>query len=308
MSHTEVSNSLSQENVADLIQNIRGVPVILDKDIAFLYGVQTRRINEQVKRNADRFPEDFMFQLTETEFKNWISQNATSNSVKMGARKRPYAFSECGVAMLSSVLKSPKAIEVNIMIMRAFVMMRHFWNQNPNLFNRLETIEYNQLLLTKRLNENDDKLEQVFTRLDNKESEFAECFFFEGQIFDAYSMISDLIRKAQTRVIVIDNYVDDRILKVLDKRNVGVRAVIYTDPRHSHIENDLLYHNAQYQPIELFMCDNVHDRFLVIDDVIYLIGGSIKDLGKKIVAVSQLHLDPSDVLSKLSYKKKKSYR
>ncbi|MDE6636912.1 MAG: ORF6N domain-containing protein [Muribaculaceae bacterium] len=289
--------------VEDLILNIRGIPVILDKDIAFLYGVETRRINEQVKRNADRFPEDFMFQLSDDEFRDWKSQNATSNSVIMGARKRPYAFTESGVAMLSSVLKSSKAVEVNIKIMRAFVTMRHYWMQNSNVFQRLEAIEYNQLLLHKHQNDTDRKIEEVLNRLDNKDTMPFEGFFYEGQIFDAYSLMSDLIRKAKSRVILIDNYVDDRVLKILDKRYENVRATIYTDPRHSHIAYDLKRHNEQYPEIETYNCSNVHDRFLIIDDTIYFIGGSIKDLGKKIVAFTRMHQNPDDILSKLRYEK-----
>ena len=139
----------------------------------------------------------------------------------------------------------------------------------------------------------------MLSRLDDKDSEPIEGFFFEGQIFDAYSLISDLIRKAKHRVIIIDNYVDDRILKVLTKRETGVSATIYTDPHHSQISNDLRRHNAQYSRIEARHCTNVHDRFLIIDDTVYFIGGSIKDLGKKIVAFSQMHQNPDDILSKL---------
>ncbi len=290
---------VSQTIIEDLILIIRGIPVILDKDIASLYGVETRRINEQVKRNIDRFPEDFMFQLSDEEFRNWKSQNATSNSVVMGARKRPFAFTESGVAMLSSVLKSSKAIEVNIQIMRAFVTMRHYWTQNAHMFRRLETIEHNQLLLHQHQNETDKKIDEVLDRLDNKELSPIEGFFFEGQIFDAYSLISDLVRTAKSRIILIDNYVDDRVLKVLDKRSEYVAATIYTDPRHSHINNDLKRHNEQYPAIDVYNCTNVHDRFLIIDDTIYFIGGSIKDLGKKIVAFSQMHQNPEDILSKI---------
>lgn len=290
---------LSQSAVERLIQNIRGVHVILDRDIAGLYGVETRRINEQVKRNIERFPEDFMFQLSNSEFEIWKSQNATSNSVVMGARKRPYAFTETGVAMLSSVLKSQRAIEVNIMIMRAFVTMRHYWLQNPHIFQRLETIEHNQLLLHKRQDETDRKIEEVLTKLDNKESEKIEGFFYEGQIFDAYTLISDLVRQARRRIVLIDNYTDDKVLRTIDKRAEGVEATIYTDFRRSYISQDIAKHNSQYPKIEVRDCKNIHDRFLIIDDRIYFIGGSIKDLGKKIVAFCQMNQDPQTILSQL---------
>lgn len=167
------------------------------------------------------------------------------------------------------------------------------------MFKRLETIEHNYLLVNRHISEHDRKIEEILTRLDEKDSEPIEGFFFEGQIFDAYSLISDLIRKATKRIILIDNYVDDRILKVLTKRKEGVSATIYTDPSHSQIKNDLRRHNAQYPRIEVRNCTNVHDRFLIIDDTVYFIGGSIKDLGKKIVAFSQMQQNPDTILARL---------
>lgn len=211
----------------------------------------------------------------------------------------PFAFTENGVAMLSSVLRSKTAIEVNIQIMRAFTAMRSFMMSNAHMFQRLETMEHHQLLLHKHQTETDRKIEEVLTRLDSRESEPIEGFFFEGQIFDAYTLVSDLVRKAKRRIILIDNYVDDKVLRVLDKRKDGVSAMIYTDPRRSHISIDLKRHNAQYPQIEVRDCGNVHDRFLIIDDIVYFIGGSIKDLGKKIVAFSRMRQSPDGILSKL---------
>ncbi len=290
-------NSSPLQPIESLIHVIRDQQVMLDSDLARLYGVETRVLNQAVKRNIERFPEDFMFQLTEEDSQNLKSQNVISSWG--GNRKPPYAFTENGVAMLSSVLRSPTAIEVNIRIMRAFTAMRSFLMSNAHMFKRLETIEHNYLLVNRHLSEHDRKFEEVLSRLDDKDSEPIEGFFFEGQIFDAYSLISDLIRKATSRIVLIDNYVDDRILKVLTKRGDGVSAIIYTDPRHSQISNDLRRHNAQYPRIEVRHCTNVHDRFLIIDDTVYFIGGSIKDLGKKIVAFSQMHQNPDDILSKL---------
>lgn len=287
--------------IESLIHVIRDQQVILDSDLARLYGVETKRLKEQVKRNINRFPSDFMFELTKDETLSLRSQFATSNKdgVRGGNRYRPFAFTENGVAMLSSVLKSDTAIEVNIRIMRAFTAMRSFLISNAHVFQRLETVEHHQLLLQEHLSEHDKKFEEVLSRLDDKDSEPIEGFFFEGQIFDAYSLISDLVRKATSRIVLIDNYVDDRILKVLTKRKEGVSAIIYTDPRHSQISNDLRRHNAQYPRIEVKHCTNVHDRFLIIDDTVYFIGGSIKDLGKKIVAFSQMHQNPDTILTKL---------
>ncbi len=284
--------------IESLIHVIRGQQVMLDSDLARLYGVETKRLKEQVRRNISRFPEDFMFELSKEECSR--SQIATLNAGRgQNIKYMPFAFTENGVAMLSGVLKSDTAIEVNIRIMRAFTAMRSFLTNNAHVFQRLETVEHHQLLLQEHLSEHDKKFEEVLSRLDAKDSEPIEGFFFEGQIFDAYSLISDLIRKATRRIVLIDNYVDDRILKVLTKRKEDVSAVIYTDPRHSQINNDLRRHNAQYPHIEVRHCTNVHDRFLIIDDTVYFIGGSIKDLGKKIVAFSQMRQNPDDILSKL---------
>lgn len=284
--------------IESLIHVVRGQQVMLDSDLARLYGVETKRLKEQVRRNIRRFPEDFMFELTKEECLR--SQIATLNAGRgQHLKYMPFAFTENGVAMLSSVLKSDTAIEVNIRIMRAFTAMRSFLMSNANLFRRIETIEHNYLLVNRHLSEHDRKFEEVLSRLDDKDSEPIEGFFFEGQIFDAYSLISDLIRKATRRIVLIDNYVDDRILKILTKRAEGVSATIYTDPRHSQISNDLRRHNAQYPRIEVRHCTNVHDRFLIIDDIVYFIGGSIKDLGKKIVAFSRMHQNPEDILSRL---------
>lgn len=295
------SDNAAMVPIENLIYVIRGQQVMLDSDLARLYGVETKRLKEQVKRNINRFPSDFMFELTKNEALSLRSQIATSNKdgVRGGNRYSPFAFTENGVAMLSSVLKSDTAIEVNIRIMRAFTAMRSFLMNNAHMFKRIETIEHNYLLLNRHLSEHDRKFEEVLSRLDDKDSEPIEGFFFEGQIFDAYSLISDLIRKATRRIVLIDNYVDDRILKVLTKRGEGVSATIYTDPRHSQINNDLRRHNAQYPRIDVRHCTNVHDRFMIIDDTVYFIGGSIKDLGKKIVAFSQMHQNPNDILSKL---------
>lgn len=203
-----LNGDISILSVENLIHVIRGQQVILDSDLAKLYGVETRRLNEQVKRNIERFPEDFMFQLTKEETENLMSQFATSSFKTRkngwgGVRKCPYAFTEQGIAMLSSVLKSSAAIEVNIRIMRAFTAMRSFMLNNAQIFHRLEAVEYNLLLMQENLSLTDRKLEQVLSRLEKKELDPIEGFFFEGQIFDAFTLISDLVRSAQTHPIAI---------------------------------------------------------------------------------------------------------
>lgn len=291
-------NNASFLPIENMIHIIRGQQVMIDSDLARLYGVETKRLKEQVRRNINRFPEDFMFELSKEECSR--SQFATLNASRgQNLKYMPFVFTENGVAMLSSVLKSDTAIEVNIRIMRAFTSMRSFLMSNAHVFQRLEAVEHHQLLMQKHLSDTDRKIDEILTRLDDKDSEPIEGFFYDGQIFDAYSLISDLIRKAKKRIILIDNYVDDRVLKVMTKREEGVSATIYTDPRHSQIINDLHHYNAQYPRIEVRNCTNVHDRFLIIDDTVYFIGGSIKDLGKKIVAFSQMQQNPDSILGRL---------
>ena len=253
---------------------------MLDRDLAVLYGVETRRLNEQVKRNIERFPDDFMFQLNKEEFEDWKSHFATSNSIIMGARKLPYAFTENGVAMLSSVLRSQTAIEANIRIMRAFVSMRRFIATNAQLFQRLETIEYHQLEMKQHQEETDKRIDEVFKRLDANIPPI-QGVFYDGQVFDAYRFVADLIRKAKRSIVLIDNYVDDTVLTLLDKRENGVTATIYTQRISSQFQLDVDRHNAQYPLIEIKQFNKAHDRFLLVDDEVYHIGASIKDLGKK---------------------------
>ena len=287
--------------IENLIHIIRGQQVMIDSDLARLYGVETKYLKRSVKANIKRFPSDFMFELDPSEFNSLRCKNCTSNdkSQRGGTRYMPFVFTEQGVAMLSGVLKSDTAIEVNIRIMRAFIAMRSFIMSNAQIFQRLETVEHHQLLMQKHQSETDRKIEEILSRLDDKEVAPIEGFFYEGQIFDAYTLISDLVRMADTRIILIDNYVDDRVLKTLDKRKNGVLATVFTNPRNSQINLDIRRHNAQYPAINLRHCTNVHDRFLIIDDTVYFIGGSIKDLGKKIVAFSQMHQSPDDILSKI---------
>ena len=267
-------------DIQPLIMIIRGQHVMLDRDLAVLYRVETRVLNQAVKRNLERFPEDFMFQLTKEEFEIWKSQFVTSKSILMGARKLPYAFTEQGIAMLSSVLKSQTAVDVNIRIMRAFVSMRRFIATNSQLFQRLETIEYHQLEMKQHQEITDKRIDEVFKRLDANIPP-VQGIFYDGQVFDAYRFVSDLMRKAKKSIVLIDNYVDDTVLTLLDKREVGVSATIYTQRISSQFQLDVDRHNIQYPHIEIKQFNKAHDRFLLIDDEVYHIGASIKDLGKK---------------------------
>ena len=297
-----------ENKVESLIRVIRGQQVMLDRDLAELYGVETRRLNEQVKRNIERFPEDFMFQLTKEEFENWKSQFATSNSIVMGARKRPYAFTEQGVAMLSGVLKSPTAVEANIRIMRAFVSMRHFMVNNVAFFQRLETIEFNQLESNKvqakilaHQEVQDHRIDEIFRRLDEGMYKPKQGIFFDNQIYDAYSFVSELVKSAKQRIILIDNYVDETVLTLLDKREDTVSAIIYTQQISRQLRLDVDRHNSQYPPIEISVFRRSHDRFLCIDDTVYHVGASIKDLGKKWFAFSKMEdFKPEELVAKIN--------
>ena len=265
-------------DIKPMIRVIRGQQVMLDRDLAQLYGVETKRLNEQVKRNIERFPDDFMFQLSKDDVEILKSQNATSSWG--GDRRLPYAFTEQGIAMLSSVLKSQTAVDVNIRIMRAFVSMRRFIATNAQLFQRLETIEYHQLEMKQHQEVTDKRIDEVFKRLDANIPPI-QGIFYDGQVFDAYRFVSDLMRKAMRSIVLIDNYVDDTVLTLLDNRKNGVTATIYTQRISSQFQLDVDRHNAQYPLIEIKQFNKAHDRFLLVDDEVYHIGASIKDLGKK---------------------------
>ena len=245
-----------------------------------------------------------------TENHSLRSQNATLNedvnlksqivtSSHGGVRYRPYAFTENGIAMLSSVLRSPIAIQVNIRIMRAFTAMRQFIASNAQIFQRLDVMEQNQLALVAHQAETDHKLEEVFRRLDSGNVQPHQGIFYDGQIFDAYTFINDRIREATTRIILIDNYIDDSVLTMLAKRADKVAATIYTKKPSAQLQLDIQKHNAQYPPIEIVEFDRSHDRFLCIDETVYHLGASIKDLGKKWFAFCRMDMPTSELLQKL---------
>ncbi len=320
---TEAATIQSVEQIESLILSIRGKQVILDRDLARLYGVETRVLNQAVQRNIERFPEDFMFQLTKDEYENMSSQFVTTSKEGIsrsqiatlneneilksqnvisswgGARKLPYAFTENGIAMLSSVLRSPMAIATNIHIMRAFNAMRHFIGSQAQVFQRMENIEKNVLALNAHQIDTDRKIEEVFRRLDDHSENPEKGIFYDGQIFDAYTFINERIREAKKRIVLIDNYVDDSVLTMLDKRNKGVDAVVYTKNISRQLSLDFEKHNAQYSPIEVKQFDRAHDRFLCIDDTVYLIGASLKDLGKKWFGFVKLEQPTDELLSKM---------
>ena len=293
------------DNIESLIKVIRGQQVMLDKDLATLYGVETKVLNQTVKRNIERFPDDFRFELSREECLR--SQIVISNG-RGGNRFSTYDFTEQGVAMLSSVLRSQTAIEVNIQIMRAFVSMRHFMVNNASVFSRLETMEYHQLEILQHQQDTDKHIEatnkridEVFRRLDEGNAKPKQGVFYNGQIYDAYTFVSDLIKSAKKRIVLIDNYVDETVLTLLDKRENDVSAVIYTQQISHQFQLDIDRHNAQYAPIDVETFRLSHDRFLCIDDDVYHIGASIKDLGKKWFGFSKMEiLTPDELVERIN--------
>lgn len=301
---------ISSENIENKIYTIRGVQVMLDADLAELYQVETRALNQAVKRNINRFPDHFRFQLSPTEIEELKLQMSTS-SERIASRSQfvtlkdkkltrgqnikylPFAFTEQGVAMLSAVLRSEVAIQVSIQIMHAFVNMRAFLIQNASVFQRLEKMEIKQL-------KTDEKIEQIFKALDAGKPQADKGIFFDGQIFDAYAFVADIIRKANTEIILIDNFVDDSVLMLMSKRKPEVKATLYTKEIGKALQLDLQKHNAQYPPIAVKTFAQSHDRFLIIDQKeLYHIGASLKDLGKKWFAFSRMDSLAEQVINQL---------
>ncbi len=304
-------------NIESLIRIVRGQQVMLDSDLAMLYGVETKRLNEQVKRNLNRFPEDFMFQLTQDEAVRSRSQIATLNDEGMllrsqfatsnekdnllksqfitsngrgGSRYLPYAFTRNGIAMLSSVLRSDTAVEVNIRIMRAFTMIPQLVNHNAQIIERIFNIEQHQQETDKTIKVILDRIEDVSPKL------LPEQVFATGCVWDAWTYISDLVRSARQRIVLIDNYVDDRVLSMLTKRADGVTATIHTRYNEQFL-TDLKKHNTQYPEIVFIQLPHRnHDRFLIIDDKVYLLGASLKDIGIGLCAVTEMTMAPEVIL------------
>lgn len=290
---------LSPQQIEKRIFTIRDTQVMLDRDIAALYGIPTGRLNEQVKRNMDRFPDNFRFQLTKAERDGVIANCENLKDLKFNP-SLPYCFTEQGVAMLSAVLHTPIAVSVSIQIMEAFVQMRHTLAANTQIIQRLETIEHHQLSLAEHQQETDNLLEEVFRRLDEKQSMPTQGIFFDGQVYDAYKLVSNLIRKAKKRIVLIDNYIDDTVLTLLDKRENGVEATIYTKFIDKKLELDIVRHNSQYTKIDVQKFQKAHDRFLIIDADIYHIGASIKDLGQRWCAFTLIRdFTADELLSKI---------
>jgi len=299
---------ITSQHIENRIYTLREVQVMFDSDLAELYQVEVKVLNQAVKRNINRFPEHFRFQLTDEEFNNLRSQSVTlekknnflrSQIVTLESQRGkhrkylPFAFTEQGVAMLSAVLRSDVAVQVSIQIMQAFVNMRKFLLQNASVFQRLGQLELKQL-------QTDEKIERVFKALEAGQLQPDKGIFFDGQIFDAYSFVADLIKKAESHIIVVDNYVDESVLTLLGKRKEKVTVTVYTREINKTLQLDVQRHNSQYPPIAVKTFAQSHDRFLLIDKKeLYHIGASLKDLGKKWFAFSRMDSLTGQVLKQL---------
>ena len=282
------SVEMPQVDIKNLIYVIRNQQVMIDSDLAVLYQVETGRLNEAVKRNISRFPERFRFQLTKEEYVNLKSQSAISSlnrngNTYGGRRTLPYAFTEQGIAMLSTVLRSEIAIQTSIRIMDTFVEMRRFIANNALLFERISNVELKQLEYQKQT---DEKLEQIFEYISEHE-EASQKVFFDGQIYDAFSLIVSLIQKAEKEITLIDGYVDVGTLNLLSKKNENVSVTIYTQKRTRLTKTDTENFNAQYPTLEVKYTKVFHDRFLILDrETAYHAGASLKDAGKKCFGIN----------------------
>ena len=292
-----ISVTTDAKDLKSLIYVIRGKQVMLDSDLAMLFQVETKAFNQAVNRNIERFPDDFRFQMSKEEYDSMRSHFATSNG-RGGRRYRPYVFTERGIAMLSGVLRSDVAIQMSIRIMNTFVEMRHFIANNSLLFEKISDIELKQLEYQKTTDERFDKVFQYIE--DHAESE--QKVFFDGQIYDAFSLITSIIKKAQTEIILIDGYVDVDTLNILAKKNAGVDVIIYTFASAQLTNRDVTNFNAQYPTLTVKRTQVFHDRFIILDEKeAYHIGASIKDAGKKCFGISLIG-DPGivkDLLNRL---------
>jgi len=284
-----VDNSLIQKK----IQFIRNIQVMIDRDIAELFDVKTKRLNEQVKRNIERFPPVFCFQLTDNE-KNELVANCDQFKNLKHSSSNPYAFTEQGVAMLSAVLHSETAVKMSIQIMNAFVNMRHFFIENAQIFSRIERVEQKQI-------ETDSKLEQILSAIESKQIKPKQGIFFDGQIFDAYKLLIAIVKKAGKSIFIIDNYIDESILTLLTKRKPKVDVKIFTKNITKQMKLDIEKYNNQYPKVELVKLNKAHDRFIVIDEKeVYHLGASLKDLGKKWFAFNKMDNDSLALIEQLN--------
>ena len=308
--------NLSVDKIQRSILTMRGVQVMLDRDLAELYGVPVKRLNEQVRRNMDRFPDGFMFQLSASEFADLKSQIATSSpegelehlksqiatSSWGGVRKPPKVFTEQGVAMLSAVLNSPTAVSVSIAIMDAFVKMRHFLVANAEVVCRMNILEKRQIAT-------DAKVDEILRRIDVVEPPL-QGVFYDGQLWDARALVLKLIGSAKRSLILIDNWATAETLDLFAKKRKGVKVTIITSehydkkhvPHRKISDADIATFNAQYPCLAVRYNETFHDRFLIVDDKeLYLIGASLKDLGRKCFGFTKMDAGEIERIKKTAF-------
>ena len=301
--------NIDENAIKSLIYVVRGQQVMLDSDLAMLYQVETKNLNKAMKRNENRFPEDFCFQLKKEEYENLKFQFGTSSLECMagehgGRRKLPYVYTEQGIAMLSAVLRSEIAVNVSVKIMRTFVQMRHFLTNNSLMFERITEVEVKQIEYQR---DTDEKFDKIFKYISEHE-EVSQKIFFEGQIYDAFSLLTDLVSKAKKEIVLIDNYVDIGTLNILAKKREKVAVRIYTVKKTQLSATDISYFNQQYPVLEVYYTNEFHDRFLIVDEIMaYHIGASLKDAGKKCFAINRIEdiANIKDILNRLSGCRKK---
>jgi len=284
--------AVNEEIIKNKIFTIRDIQVMLDRDLAKLYEIEIKVFNQAVKRNIKRFPNTFRFQLTKDELETLRSQNVTFKE-NLNTKYLPYVFTEQGVSMLSAVLKSDIAIEISIKIIESFISMRKLITSNISIYDRFERVE-------QRLSLHDDKFNKIFEAIEEKGVPQKQHIFYDGQIFDAYLFVSDIIKSAKISIKLIDSYVDESTLVLFTKRYENVRMQIYTKTVSKQLKLDLEKHNTQYPKIEIVRFDLSHDRFLIIDEKeVYHFGASLKDLGKKWFAVSKMDINSFEMMEKL---------
>ena len=286
-------------DITKLIVVVRGQQVLIDRDIAMLYKVETRTLNQKVKRNVARFPERFRFQLTKEELQELITNCDRFETMKH-VPSLPYAFTEQGISMLSAVVTSQKAVDTSIRIMDAFVGMRRYLAANAHIFQRLDRVERQQIESKLWMEQTDDKINTILSKMDEQSPKLLpEQIFATGCVWDAWTYVSDLVRSAKQRIVLIDNFVDDRVLSLLDKRADDVSATIHSR-YYEQFQVDLKKHNEQYPAIDFVQLPQKnHDRFLIIDDDVYLLGASVKDMGIGMCAVTKMEVSPETVLGLL---------
>ena len=271
------------KDIKDLIYTIRGMQVMLDSDVANLFKYTTKNINKSVKNNAERFPEYYCFQLTTKEYNSLMTRRY--NIIKIGrsnTRKYlPYVFTEYGITMLAALLKSEVAVNISIKIVNTFMQMRKNFSENNQVFERLTSLEY-------KLLEQEKKINNILGELKFEEN-IKQKIFFKGQIYDAYSIIIDIIKSANKKILIIDNYIDDNVLKMLSKKKKDVEVTILTSIKSNIEKLDIKKFNKEYPILKLEKTNKFHDRFIIVDNKeMYHLGASIKDLGKKCFGINKI--------------------